>query len=49
MTIELSDIQAAAQLLHGEVIRTPMMKSRGLSTLTNAEVFVKFENMQVTS
>ncbi len=49
MTIELSDIQAAAQLLHGEVIRTPMMRSRGLSTLTNAEVFVKFENMQVTS
>ncbi len=49
MTIELKDIQAAAQLLRGEVIRTPMMKSRGLSMLTGAEVFIKFENMQVTN
>ncbi len=49
MTIELKNIQAAAQLLKGEVLRTPMMKSRGLSNLTGAEVFIKFENMQVTS
>jgi len=49
MTIELKHIQAAAQLLEGEVLRTPMMKSRGLSNLTGAEVFIKFENMQVTS
>ena len=49
MTIGLKDIQAAAQLLQGEVVRTPMMKSRGLCLLTGAEVFVKFENMQVTS
>ena len=48
MTIELKDIPAAAQLLRGEVIKTPMMKSRGLSVITDAEVFVKFENMQVT-
>ncbi len=49
MTIELKHIQAAAQLLEGKVLRTPMMKSRGLSMLTGAEVFIKFENMQVTS
>ena len=49
MTVELKDIQAAAQVLRGEVSRTPMMKSRGLSLITGAEVFVKFENMQVTS
>ena len=49
MTIKLEHIQAAAQMLRGEVIRTPMMKSRGLSILTGTDVFIKFENMQVTS
>jgi len=49
MTVELKDILAAAELLRGEVIQTPMMKSPGLSMLTGAEVFVKFENQQVTS
>ncbi len=49
MMVELDDIRAAARLLHGEVIRTPMMKSMRLSALTGAEVFVKFENLQVTN
>lgn len=49
MSLELKDIQAAARLLEGEIIRTPMLKSRGLSQITGADVYVKFENQQVTN
>jgi len=49
MTIDLKNIQKAAQLLKDEIVRTPMLKSRGLSALTGAEVYVKFENQQVTN
>lgn len=46
--ISLSDIQGAAQLLKGQVVRTPFLAAPRLSALTGAECFVKFENMQVT-
>lgn len=49
MTVEFEDIKAAARLLEGEIVHTPMMKSPRLSTLTGAEVFLKFENQQVTN
>jgi threonine dehydratase len=43
------DIQAAARMLDGQVLRTPMLPAPRLSALTGAEVFVKYENLQVTN
>jgi len=45
----LDDIQTAAQRIKGAVIRTPMMKSRTLSEIADAEVWLKFENLQFTA
>ena len=49
MSVELKDIQAAAKVLHGHVVRTPCMHSRTLSEITGAEVYLKFENHQFTA
>src|SRR5690349_17286051 len=45
----IGDIRAAAQRIEGSVIRTPMMKSRTLSEITGAEIWLKFENLQFTA
>lgn len=47
--IHLSDIQAAATRLQGQLLRTPCVASRTLSDITGAEVFLKFENLQFTA
>ena len=47
-TLTLQDIQAAAARIHGHVDRTPCRKSRQLSELTGAEVWIKFENQHYT-
>ena len=47
--LALSDIQAAAQRLRGQVLETPCVASRTLSHITGAEVFLKFENLQFTA
>jgi threonine dehydratase len=49
MTITLADVQAARRALAGAVLRTPMLPAPKLSAVTGAEVFVKYENMQVTN
>src|SRR4051794_10436735 len=49
LTITLSEIQAAAAAIAGQVARTPLTLSRTLSELTGAEVWLKFENMQFTA
>jgi threonine dehydratase len=49
MTITLKDIEAAAQVIQGQVIDTPCLPSRTLSEITGAEVFLKFENHQFTA
>jgi threonine dehydratase len=49
MTITLVDIEAARRMLVGPVLRTPMLAAPKLSGLTGAEVFVKYENLQVTN
>lgn len=36
-------------MLDGQIVRTPMRHSKTLSTITGAEVWVKFENMQFTA
>jgi threonine dehydratase len=45
----LDDIRAAATRIKGSVIRTPMMLSRTLSDIVDAEVWLKFENLQFTA
>jgi threonine dehydratase len=45
----LDDIRAAAERIKGSVIRTPMLKSRTLSEIADAEVWLKFENLQFTA
>ena len=49
MAITLADIEAARRVLAGQVLRTPMLPAPRLSALTGAQVFVKYENLQVTN
>jgi threonine dehydratase len=49
LAVTLSDIEAARRVLAGQVLRTPMLPAPKLSALTGAEVFVKYENLQVTN
>ncbi len=49
MTVNLPDIEAARRTIAGHVLRTPMLPAPRLSALTGAEVFVKYENLQVTN
>jgi threonine dehydratase len=44
----LDDIRDAARLIEGAVMLTPCLPAPRLSDLTGAEVFVKYENLQVT-
>jgi threonine dehydratase len=47
--VEFQDIRRAREMLAGHTIRTPLLKSWKLSELTGAQIYVKFENMQVTN
>jgi threonine dehydratase len=49
LDVTLADIQRAQRTIDGHVLRTPMLPAPKLSALTGAEVFVKYENMQVTN
>jgi threonine dehydratase len=49
MTVTLADIEKARRVIAGQVLRTPMLPAPKLSALTGAEVFVKYENLQVTN
>ena len=49
MTVQLADIQAAARVIAGSVVRTPFLQSRTLSEITGAEIWLKFENHQFTA
>ena len=49
MSISIKDIEAARGIIAGAVLRTPMLPTPKLSALTGAEVFVKYENLQVTN
>lgn len=46
--VTFAKIQAAAALIEGAVLQTPCLPAPRLSQLTGADVFVKYENMQVT-
>ena len=47
--VSFDDVQRAAQVLQGQVLNTPCRHSRVLSTITGAEVWLKFENFQFTA
>jgi threonine dehydratase len=44
-----ADVRAAREVIAGQVMRTPMLPAPPLSAITGAEVFVKYENLQVTN
>lgn len=48
-TVTPADVEAAAARIASRVADTPCLLSPGLSQLTGAEVYVKFENLQVTA
>ena len=43
--ITLADIERAAVRLQGPLLNTPCVKSRTLSQITGAQVYLKFENL----
>ena len=47
--VTLADIEAARRTIAGHVLRTPLLPAPPLSALTGADVFVKYENLQVTN
>jgi threonine dehydratase len=49
LKIALADIESARKTISGHVLRTPMLPAPPLSALTGAEVYVKYENLQVTN
>src|SRR5262244_1038483 len=47
--IGLADVKSAQKTIAGHVLHTPMLPAPPLSALTDAEVYVKYENLQVTN
>ena len=47
--ITLTDVERAAERLRGHLVNTPCVKSRTLSQITGAQIFLKFENLQYTA
>lgn len=44
--IRIDDVERAAALIHGTVLRTPLVHSRTLSRLAGCEIYLKLENLQ---
>ena len=49
MSVTIADVELARRTIAGQVLRTPMLPAPRLSRATGAEVFVKYENLQVTN
>jgi threonine dehydratase len=49
LRVTIADIESARRVMQGAVLRTPMLPAPRLSALTGAEVYVKYENLQVTN
>jgi len=49
MTVTAEKVRLAALALEGQIEKTPFRRSRTLSALTGAEVWLKFENQQFTA
>ncbi len=48
MGVTAEDVRAAAKILEGEVIRTPLAPAPRLGQVLGCEVYLKLENLQVT-
>jgi len=48
-TLTLAEIREAAKRIEGAVVRTPTMHSQTLSSITGANIWLKFENLQFTA
>jgi threonine dehydratase len=46
--LTFSDIQSAAARIQGSVLRTPFLRAEGLSRLTGAEIYLKYDHLQAT-
>ena len=49
MGVTIADIETARRVIEKVVLRTPMLPAPKLSALTGAQVYVKYENLQVTN
>lgn len=49
MAISFADIAATRHLIGSDIVRTPTFHAPRLSTVTGAEIYVKYENLQVTN
>jgi len=49
LRVTLANIETARRVIAGVVLRTPMLPAPKLSALTGAEIYVKYENLQVTN
>ncbi len=49
LAVTFDDIAQAAKNIRGAVERTPLRRSRTLSEITGADVWIKFENLQFTA
>ncbi len=47
--LTLANIKAAAQRIDGAIVRTPTLHSQTLSSITGAQIWLKFENQQFTA
>jgi len=46
--ITFDDVQSAASRIEGAVLRSPFLRSDGISRLTGADVYIKYDHMQAT-
>jgi len=46
--LSFGDVRAAAARIGGAVVRTPFLRSDGLSRLTGAEIYLKYDHLQAT-
>ncbi len=46
--ITFDDVQAAATRIKGAVLRSPFLRSDGISRITGAEVYIKYDHLQAT-
>lgn len=49
LAVTFDDVSRAAKQIHGSVERTPLRRSKTLSEITGADVWIKFENLQFTA
>jgi threonine dehydratase len=48
MSVGLKEIRAAAELVRGQVVRTPLVRAERLAQLTGCELYLKLESLQAT-